>query len=183
MAKEKKVKKSDRKKKGEEAAAVDPIIPDATANLLIGKNIEYRKACAAEIKAKEAHSEASRKTKVCAEEISKLLDEIEAGPGPLFDKGKKDPKAQGEAWREKKLPELKLTPKILKHLAEHDKGIRTVGDLADFSTPKNGYVSFLTDIAGIGKAAAQKIEDVTMEFHAQIAQQIEDAKVLDDVQK
>lgn len=89
---------------------------------------------------------------------------------PLFDKGP-DGSAEADApptepapdpaWRSVPLLELGrygLAPKLREKLAEA--GISTVGTLADWT---NGG-QLLTDIPGVGAAAAGKIEDVLAEF-------------------
>lgn len=56
---------------------------------------------------------------------------------------------------------------IVGKLAAHEKGILTVGDLADYQKPlANDYVRKLTDIEKIGKGAAEKIEEANDAFWA-----------------
>lgn len=78
---------------------------------------------------------------------------------PLFD-GVADlePASDGaEAWRSVSIDALELPPRIATCLLEHKpKPIATIGDLADYtSQPHN----MLTDIKGIGGAAANQIDE------------------------
>ena len=151
---------------GPEVVEHTPIIPDDMATKLLALNVEFRKAKVDESSAKEAHSAATRRTKSLAEQVSMLLDQIERGPGPLFDD---DAVTVAEfAWRHQRLDELTnppIPPGALKALSEHGTGIVTMGDLADFSKPSGDYLPALTDIKGIGPAAAGKIEAASMGFH------------------
>jgi hypothetical protein len=66
--------------------------------------------------------------------------------------------AEGEEWRGVELSTLDPMPTTLVAvLAEAN--IRTVGDIADFTKPSpTGFCKRLTDIPGVGKAKAEKIE-------------------------
>lgn len=71
-----------------------------------------------------------------------------------------------QPWRKVSLDEL-FSGAILKNLKAE--GLSTIGDLSDFQEPNKstGYTKNLTDIKGIGEAAATKIADVLEEFWRQ----------------
>lgn len=70
---------------------------------------------------------------------------------------------QPEAWRAVLLEKLDLAGGIVQKL--YDANIETMGQLADYTLPQNGNKR-LTDIAGIGQAAVEKIEEATSAFWA-----------------
>ena len=80
---------------------------------------------------------------------------------PLFDNlGEKSEEDADNSWREVELSSLDLSAKVLENLDAAR--LTTIGELADYSA--NG--GRLTQVAGIGPAAAEKIEDALEGFWA-----------------
>lgn len=80
---------------------------------------------------------------------------------PLFDGlGEKAEEAVDDSWRAVELASLDLSAKVLENL--DGARLTTIGELADYSA--NG--GRLTQVAGIGPAAAEKIEDALETFWA-----------------
>ena len=80
---------------------------------------------------------------------------------PLFDGlGEKAEGAEDDSWREVELASLDLSAKVLENLDAAR--LTTIGELADYSS--NG--GRLTQVAGIGPAAAEKIENALEGFWA-----------------
>lgn len=78
-----------------------------------------------------------------------------------------------EPWRDTPIGEaVKLTDKQIEKLAEAD--ITTVGDLEDVRAGKNRDYQELTDIPGVGKALAEKLEEAVMDFVAQASMESND---------
>lgn len=91
---------------------------------------------------------------------------VQRGPEnyPLFDKagGNATEAAADESWREVEISELEgLTSGLCSKL--YEAGIDTIGKLADYT--KDGQAQ-ITDIDGIGPAAAEKIEGAMTAFWA-----------------
>ncbi len=90
---------------------------------------------------------------------------VESGEIPVEPKEKKEDapiaKATGE-WTLVRLDTLPFKPRILKALEKAS--ITTMGELADFTALKGEW--WWKDIAGVGEAAAQEIEDITAKFWA-----------------
>ena len=82
-------------------------------------------------------------------------------PSDEFDEDKPILKATGE-WTLVKLNTLPFKPRVLKALEKAS--ITTMGELADFTALKGEW--WWKDIAGVGEAAAQEIEDITAKFWA-----------------
>lgn len=75
------------------------------------------------------------------------------------------PEATGpDAWKAVPLSSLGLSPKVIEKL--EDAGLRTLGALAAWTKP-------LTDVKGIGEAAAEKIEEATARYWKENPQQEE----------
>lgn len=66
------------------------------------------------------------------------------------------PFAAPEPWRDVTTQDLGLTPAIVEKLANHQPSIRTRGDIADWTADEHHR---LTDVKGIGQAAAEAIMD------------------------
>ena len=80
---------------------------------------------------------------------------------PLFDGlAEKSEEAEDNSWRDVELASLDLSAKVLENLDAAE--LTTIGDLADYSA--NG--GRLTQVSGIGPAAAEKIEDALEGFWA-----------------
>jgi hypothetical protein len=76
----------------------------------------------------------------------------------------------GEAWRSVSIDELGLSLAVASKLHESlggDNGHATIGNIADFTASRK-----LTDIKGIGKSAAEKIEDALSNFWAKHPQPV-----------
>lgn len=82
-----------------------------------------------------------------------LREEIADGTGRLpFKEPGDQASSNGEAWRGAPIGELELPLKLCNALA--DAGLGTLGALADYTAAEKR----LTDIKGVGQAAAEKIE-------------------------
>jgi hypothetical protein len=135
---------------------------------------------------KAEHAKAAKKVwEAAVEAMRKVIREHKPGKYPLLEAVAKMPKAEAdpaivvefvdpapapvaddESWREVPLVELGLSPKILLSLADHvhdGRPLATIGALADFTSQP---FARLTDVKGIGQAAAEKIGDALAEFWA-----------------
>jgi DNA-binding PadR family transcriptional regulator len=75
---------------------------------------------------------------------------------PLFD----DPEPEPEEWREVRLDSLDIGEKLLEKV--HDAGLETIGAISDWIAKGNRLVN----IAGVGPAASEKLEDALEHFWA-----------------
>jgi regulator of replication initiation timing len=82
-----------------------------------------------------------------------------------------------EVWRLTTLDTLGLKPTIIEKLANHEPPLTTMGQLSDYLADERHR---LTDIAGIGEAAAAAIEDATAQYWAQHPEHCGQAQVAAD---
>lgn len=93
--------------------------------------------------------------------VIRALIRAQAEDLPIFDNlGEKSEEDADNSWREVELSSLDLSAKVLENLDAAR--LTTIGELADYSA--NG--GRLTQVAGIGPAAAEKIEDALEGFWA-----------------
>lgn len=84
---------------------------------------------------------------------------------PLYGDG------EDESWRSAPISDLGLTGKLPESL--EDAGIRTIGDLADYTAAGK----LLTDISGIGRGKAEKIEKACEEFWERHGRKSEEQRI------
>ena len=80
---------------------------------------------------------------------------------------------EDESWRSAPISDLGLTGKLPESL--EDAGIRTIGDLADYTAAGK----LLTDISGIGQGKAEKIEKACEEFWERQGRKSEEQRIED----
>jgi hypothetical protein len=92
-------------------------------------------------------------------ELSGYITDDEQGQRTLsFNPDAQPPETPfSESWRTVPLAEVLLTAPGLKQLAEA--GIKTMGDMADFTANHSDFDDPLVGITGIGKAKAEKIQN------------------------
>ena len=145
---------------------VDVAAYQAETNRLVSEAEEW--ATSAEDRWKDAHAHAKdlkgilemRETALrrLIRERRTGLSELERGQGLLPFAGTA-PEAEPEAWRSVTIGQLDLPARIAESL--HEAELSTIGAIADFTAKLA-----LTEIAGIGPAAAEKIEQALEAFWA-----------------
>lgn len=135
------------------------------------KEIEAQIAHQAWKSIKGEAKEAKERYEGLVDEMRTLILESKEGELPLFQAGTTSANgtahaapADDESWREEKIAGQGLTPKIIASLEAVN--LRTWGDLVDYQDParNGGYERRLTDVAGIGRAAVDKIDDARDAF-------------------
>lgn len=122
---------------------------------------------------KEAlHKQAKAKATALHDRLYKLAKEYresDRSPRLPFSQGDEAPDAtepvdpDDDAWRGVTLESLGIIGKTLEHLEANEPPITTIGAVCDFQA-KPYKPNQLLDIKGIGKAAAQKIEDAVAKY-------------------
>ena len=145
-----------------EAAEPDaPLITDEMAQQIFTMRHEAKAARTAEDHANAVYKAAKKRREALEEQLGELLDEVEAGPGPLYANTSED-QPDDEEWRAVDLVERGLSDRVFTSLAEHDPPLTTLGALVDWQAEKGDF--WAKDIKGIGEAAEAEIVRVVDDY-------------------
>lgn len=134
-----------------------PIISDDMAHQLFDARKAVR-SCESKYDDADANRKAAKASlERSQDQLNELIDEIERGPGPLFEE---PPSPDG--WRTASLEDILGPGRLATALAENDPSIKTLGELTDWQKIKGDF--WAKDIPGVGPKAVEKLDEATTVF-------------------
>ena len=140
----------------------DPTISTEDVQELLLLRNRHKDKSAEEADVKAEFSAAKKETEVAQEAVNRFIDELTQPT--LFNQQKHESSDDPEAWRSCILGTIEdIATSTAEKLANHSTPLVTLGDLVDWQSNERNK---LGDIAGIGKKAAEQIEEALEGFWA-----------------
>lgn len=157
------------------ADTIEPTINAEDTAILFKLRERLRECESQEASAAEAHKDAKKRTEAQQDELNRFIDELEQPrPPTLFDDAAKPESEESEdanaapaalddeSWRKVTVKDLGISDAIADKLAANEPMLDTLGAIIDYTTAGRR----LTDIAGIGAAKAEAIDEAITKYFA-----------------
>ena len=140
-----------------EEAPSEPRIPDDEAVRLFAARKRVRDSELSYHAADLERKDRKASLDAAQEGLNRLIDSIEAGPGPLFTET-----AAPDDWRAVSIEMILGPGRIANALAENVPALLTLGDLTDWQTLKGDI--WAKDVQGLGPKAVETLDEATAKF-------------------